>query len=655
MQRDFASRVAVVVGYVCCALAFAWPLPLHLGTTLTGDPGGDTGVYVWNQWVFQHAVGRQTNPFTTNQILSLTDRVDLSQHNYTVFLDLLALPLIPLLGVVRTFNTVFLLAMVLTAICTYALARRVTTATRPEAFLAGVAFAWCPALIARGTGHFSLVAAAPLPMFLFCLIRADRSRRSLDAALAGLCMAWAGFCDAYYAIYCLIIAFGYLASRVMRVSFSPAAAPAPLRWVLNILIVCVAGLVLGLLAGRGGQFSLLGMPVSIHGLYTPVLVLTLLVLIRFALQVRPHVSVPALSWSAPALRALVIGGLACAGPLSPVLYGLGERLVDGQFVAPPTLWRSSPRGVDLLGLFEFNPNHLFARSFNDRQSADGASFPEYTAALSLVALGIIALAMWRAGYRPRAGWIWLTTAFAAFSLGPFIYVAGANTYVPGPWSLLRYVPLVDAARTPTRFSIVAALGVAILLAGALASLGRRYPKRRRLIGATVAGLLVFELLPAPRPLYSAAVPSVYETIARDSRPVRVLQLPFGVRDGTFTAGNFSARYLFYQTVHGKRLIGGYLSRISQQRVRDLRAQPTLDALMIMSEGGHLSPPHAAWIRSRGRGFVERANVGYVVVDTALTPPHLIAFVIDAWDLTEVARDGRLVLYVPRGARATPGT
>jgi hypothetical protein len=492
-------------------------------------------------------------------------------------------------------------------------------------------------------------------MFLFCLIRADRSRRSLDAALAGLCMAWAGFCDAYYAIYCLIIAFGYLASRVMRVSFSPAAAPAPLRWVLNILIVCVAGLVLGLLAGRGGQFSLLGMPVSIHGLYTPVLVLTLLVLIRFALQVRPHVSVPALSWSAPALRALVIGGLACAGPLSPVLYGLGERLVDGQFVAPPTLWRSSPRGVDLLGLFEFNPNHLFARSFNDRQSADGASFPEYTAALSLVALGIIALAMWRAGYRPRAGWIWLTTAFAAFSLGPFIYVAGANTYVPGPWSLLRYVPLVDAARTPTRFSIVAALGVAILLAGALASLGRRYPKRRRLIGATVAGLLVFELLPAPRPLYSAAVPSVYETIARDPRPVRVLQLPFGVRDGTFTAGNFSARYLFYQTVHGKRLIGGYLSRISQQRVRDLRAQPTLDALMIMSEGGHLSPPHAAWIRSRGRGFVERANVGYVVVDTALTPPHLIAFVIDAWDLTEVARDGRLVLYVPRGARATPGT
>ena len=97
------------------------------GHGLTGDPGGDTGVYVWNQWVFQHEalVGRH-NPLRTTQILSLTDPVDLSQHNYTAFLNLLALPLIPWLGVVATFNVVLLLATVLTALATYALVRRVT-------------------------------------------------------------------------------------------------------------------------------------------------------------------------------------------------------------------------------------------------------------------------------------------------------------------------------------------------------------------------------------------------------------------------------------------------------------------------------------------------------------------------------------------------
>jgi hypothetical protein len=371
------------------------------------------------------------------------------------------------------------------------------------------------------------------------------------------------------------------------------------------------------------------------------------VLARLTVGLRPHVIRQTTRLSPAAVRALVVGGLACAGPLSPVIYGLGERIVDGRFVRPPTMWRSSPRGVDLLGLFEFNPNHVMARAVADRQLADGAAFVEYTAALSLIALGVVAIAVWRGGYRPRAGWVILTVGFAALSLGPFIHVAGVNTYIPGPWAVLRYVPLIDAARTPTRFSIVAALGLAIMLAGALAALGRRFPQHRRLVAATVGVLLVLELAPAPRTLYSASIPSVYQTIAADPRPVRVLQLPFGIRDGTFTAGNFSARYLFYQTGHGKRLIGGYLSRISPKRVRDVRAQPTLDALVVMSEGGTLTPPHAAWIRSRGPTFIERANVGYVVVDEARTPAYLVKFVIDAWTLEEIQRDGNLTLYRPR--------
>jgi hypothetical protein len=647
MHRDWSPRIAVALGYVCVAIAFSWPLPLQLGTALTGDPGGDTGVYVWNQWVFQYeALVEHTNPLRTDHILSTTDRVDLSQHNYTVFLNLLALPLIPLLGVVSTFNVVLLLVTVITALCTYALARRVTHATRFEAWLAGLAFAWCPALVARSAGHFSLVAAAPLAAFVLCLIAADRSRRPRDAALAGLCVAWAGFTDPYYAVYCLIITIGYLIAHAVPISFSAEASPAPVRWLLNVAIVSVGGLVVALLIGPGGRFDILGIPVSVHGFYTPVFILTMLVLARLAVDLRPHVMVPAVRWSPTVVKALAIGGLACVGPLSPVLFGLGERIVDGRFVAPPTLWRSSPRGVDLLSLFEFNPNHALARALGDRQLADGAAFPEYTAALSLVALAVVTFAIWRCRYRPPSGWALLTLGFAALSLGPFVHVAGVNTYVPGPWSLLRYVPLIDAARTPTRFSIVAALGLAILLAGALAALGRRFPEHRRLVAATVGVLLILELAPAPRSLYSAAIPTVYQTIAADPRPVRVLQLPFGVRDGTFTAGDFSARYLFYQTGHGKRLIGGYLSRISQKRVRDVRAQPTLDALVVMSEGGTLTAPHAAWIRSRGPIFIERTNIGYVVVDQTRTPPHLVDFVIDAWTLEEIGRDGPLTLYRP---------
>ena len=652
-MRRVSPRLVVVLGYVCAAVLFTWPLALHLGTAFTGDPGGDTGVYVWNQWVFQHeAVVAHRNPLSTEQILSLTQRVDLSQHNYTAFLNILALPLIGWLGVVATFNVVFLTVTVLTAVATYALARRVTAATRFEAWLAGLAFAWSPVLVARSTAHFSLVAAAPLAAFLLCLINADRSKRPRDAALAGLCIAWAAFCDVYYAVYCLLIACAYLASRLLRVHFQREAPPAPIRWTLDLMLLSLVGLIVGLLLGRSSRLEFLGVSVSVRGLYTPVLLLTIVALARIFVEVRPHIQLPSSRFALAPLTTMSIAMLSCAGPLSPVLYGLGEQIVDGRYVSSPTLWRSSPHGVDLLRFFEFNPNHLIQRSIDDRQVNAPVDLGEYTAALGLTSLLVIAVAVWRAGYRPRVGWTALTAAFAALALGPFVVIGGLNTYIPGPWALLRYAPIIGAARMPSRFAVVAALGVAILLAGALAALGRRYPARRRAIAVAVGCVLAFELAPVPRTLYSARIPSVYEIIAADPRPVRVLQLPFGVRDGLSSHGNFSARYQYYQTLHHKRLIGGYLSRISKKRVGELRAQPTLDALLIMSEGATLAPDHAQRIRERSPGFIARANVGYVVIQEDHTPPHLTEFVKDAWQLVEVARDGGTVLYVPTVVNAS---
>ena len=120
-MRRAVPRLAVLLGYVIAAARSRGRLPLHLTTQLTGDPGGDTGVYVWNQWVFRHEAVLGNNPMSTGQILSLTQRADLSQHNYTAFQDLLAFPLMPWLGVVATFNLVFLLITILTALATYAL------------------------------------------------------------------------------------------------------------------------------------------------------------------------------------------------------------------------------------------------------------------------------------------------------------------------------------------------------------------------------------------------------------------------------------------------------------------------------------------------------------------------------------------------------
>jgi len=649
MRGALAPRLAVVVGYVIAALVFTWPLATHLSTHLTGDPGGDTGVYVWNQWLFHQELTTGHNPLTTEKILSLTTpAVDLTQHNYTAFLNLIALPFISTLGVITTFNLVFLIICVLNGSMMYGLARRVTPATRVEAWLAGLVFAWSPVMVARTTGHYSLFAAAALPAFVWCLVNADASRSLRDAALAGLCMAWAALSDAYFGIYCVIIGLLYLASLVIRVSRRERNTSRAWQWVLDVAIVCLGGLIAGLALGRGGEFTLLGIPVRMRSLYNPVLVLTVLVLMRVVLWWRPRVSFSLREVGPLPVKALLVAALACIGPMAPVLYGLTGRVAGGRFVSPKIFWRSSPPGVDLLSFVTPNPQHPMLRWLTgDPLALRPTYFVEYTASLSLVAVAIIAFAVWRAKFRPGATWSTLTIGFALLALGPFVQFAGANTHVPGPWALLRFVPGFALTRMPTRFAIVASMGVAVLLAGALAAIGARWPERRRAIVAAVALLIVFEIWPAPRTLYSAEISPIYDRIAEDTRPVRLLVLPVGVRDGTWETGNFRPRALFNQTRHGKALIGGYLSRISPRRVERMRHDyPSLDALIKLSEKAPIGPDVIATLHDRGDRLIQQANVGYVVIDARFIPPDRAQLVIDALRLREVQRDQYLTLYVP---------
>ena len=103
-------HLGVLVAYAAVTFAFAWPLPVHLGTHLTGTLGGDTGVYVWNLWVFQHELlDHRSLPYFTDTIFAMTGRANLSLHNYTTFQNLLALPFVRTLGVVPTFNVIYLL------------------------------------------------------------------------------------------------------------------------------------------------------------------------------------------------------------------------------------------------------------------------------------------------------------------------------------------------------------------------------------------------------------------------------------------------------------------------------------------------------------------------------------------------------------------
>jgi hypothetical protein len=255
----------------------------------------------------------------------------------------------------------------------------------------------------------------------------------------------------------------------------------------------------------------------------------------------------------------------------------------------------------------------------------------------------------RAGWTPRRSWLLLTGGFALLSLGPFIQIAGWNTYVPTPWSVLRYVPLVGAARMPSRMAIVTTMGFCVLLAFALAAITARYPRRRHVILAAAAAALAAELMPVPRRLHAADIPAIYDVIRSDPRPIRVLELPTGIRDGLSSLGDFSASAMFHQTRHEKGLIGGYLSRVSQTAKDFHRRLPVLDALMTLAERQPLSPHQLEHARRAAPDFVRRARIGYVVFRSDQISPELRTLAMDVFHLSLVQVDDGRELYVPRVA------
>jgi hypothetical protein len=641
--------MAVCLGYVALVCLLTWPLPQRMTTHLTGMPSGDTGVYVWNLWVFGRELFHDGHvPFSTDYVFSEAGAADLSLHNYTPLAGLIAAPLIGLVGIIGSFNIVLLLALATSAIGAFALARQIGLSTA-SAWIAGALFIAAPVFTARETAHFSLLAAAPLPVFAAVLLRTLEHRRQGDAVLLGALVAIATYCDAYYGIYATLIGLFLVGWRFARIEWHGASANRSLRRVSEVGIACLVA-VIGVAAASGRTEVFIGpIRVGIESFYNPMLALLILAGIRAWLASRP---VWRLDIDAATLRQFArLAALAtavCLVILSPVIGAILLRYRDGAFPDVPIYWRSSPRGVDLLAYFVPNPEHPWFGRWTRHWMLPpaGDAFPEYVAAFPLTAWLLIGMAAWR-GALPRM-WVAFTGLFIALSLGPFVHIGGFNTQTAAPWAILRYLPVIGMARAPSRFGIVAALGLSLLVAFWVESRLRAGSGRLRWSAWLVACLLVFELWPAPRTLYSAEVPDVYRMIATsDGEEGRVLELPTGIRDGTSSLGNFSASTQFFQTQHHRPIVGGYLSRVSERRKREGRSAPMMRLLLSLSEGS--GPPSAAVVmeaRAARERFLARSCVRFVVVDKRRASPELRRVAADVLSLMTIQEDDGYELLVP---------
>ena len=229
---------------------------------------------------------------------------------------------------------------------------------------------------------------------------------------------------------------------------------------------------------------------------------------------------------------------------------------------------------------------------------------------STLFLGWVVLALGIFGWlRMPPGWqrrllVAVFAIFAVLALGGRLRVLGIDVGLPLPAALLQHLPVVRAARAPGRHVVLVTLALAVAAGAGWSHL------RRPALRAVAAALVAFELAAVPLPLFATAVAPVYRRLLQLPGSSAVLELPFGVRDGRYAAGQPDPRQIFAQTVHHRPILTGMASRWPLERWQWVRAAPLI---------GTLLDPRLATDERRERdraaaaGWLARWNIRLVVV------------------------------------------
>ena len=171
------------------------------------------------------------------------------------------------------------------------------------AWLCGAMFAASPVITARETAHLSLVIAAPLPLFLWALLRTLETRRIRDAVMVGAVVALAAYSDAYYGVYCGLMGAFVLAWQFTawsRADRTPAVARAAL--VIDALLALVGAVIAWRVINGPADLAIAGLSIKLQTLYNPVLLFVCLSGLRAWLTWRPRVRIDDPRMVLPRLR-----------------------------------------------------------------------------------------------------------------------------------------------------------------------------------------------------------------------------------------------------------------------------------------------------------------------------------------------------------------
>ena len=108
--------------------------------------------------------------------------------------------------------------------------------------------------------------------------------------------------------------------------------------------------------------------------------------------------------------------------------------------------------------------------------------------------------------------------------------------------------------------------------------------------------------------------------------------------------------MFYQTIHTRPIVGGYLSRLPASVLAFYANDPLLNGLLHLSEPAgppEMDGPPALADASVAAERLRANGIAFVVLDRAAAPARLTEYVETVLPLDLVATEGERSLYVVR--------
>lgn len=617
-MMKFAGIVSAALLYAVLVAIYTLPAVFNLQTHIIGGHT-DAFQFLWGTWWFNSSFGSGGNIWDCPMVLHPFG-ADLVQHDYPALANFISyLGGAAGLTLAGAYNLSLMFALWMNAVSAFLLARFVVKEWLPS-FASGIVFAFATFFWAKLEGHYSFVHAYPMVLFVLSLHSAEEKGSLRWSFAAGLSFVAAAYCQYYYGIY--LAAYFILFCFYRKFSLGISVTFSGKRRLVVAAILAVIGIVFAVLSVAAALNAPEGIEilnVNVRKNNVVMILWWVFWLAAFLVVFRPSLSAVPKGFTFFTRERVKMFLAACIPLLllTPLVVKGLSVIAAGDFAAQTVSWKSGPLGAYPYTALLPNIYNFVLGDWLRRVLAPFEYFESGINCLGLVSISVVALTgMWKVAQ----WWRFAFVSFFVMSLGPFLRIwPGLEHGIILPFWFVRYLPVVNGARMPSRW-----IALALIVWAVIVALGMQRIKTGRLRFIAIL-LIALESFSAPIGMMDVEVPQVFKVVGADKSEGAVLELPFGVHDGRHGWGyNYQGEQLFYQTVHNKAIMGGYLSRIPDRIFISYANDETLARLVSLQEGGY----DGGLGRGGFRQWLKSNGVTWVVLDKRAAAAQLTNGIIE---------------------------